>query len=104
VTVRRQEFVKKEKNQKKRSEFNTKIRIEGNKVLAVAKRRHLIRAIYSPWQLKEQMAWFWQNHFSVFSSKAHIRFQVGDYEDNAIRPHTLGKFRDLLLATMTHPA
>ena len=29
---------------------------------------------------------------------------VGDYEDNAIRTHALGKFRDLLLATMRHPA
>ena len=104
VTVRRQKFVRKVKDQKKRSKFNTVIRLEGNKVLAVAKRRHLIRAIYSPWQLKEQLAWFWQNHFSVFSSKAYIRFQVGDYEDNAIRPHALGKFKDLLLATMQHPA
>ncbi|WP_158318763.1 DUF1800 domain-containing protein [Advenella mimigardefordensis] len=104
VTVRRQKFVREVKDQRKRSEFNTLIRREGNKVLAVSKRRHLIRAIYSPWQLKEQMAWFWQNHFSVFSSKAYIRFQVGDYEDKALRPHALGKFKDILLATMTHPA
>lgn len=105
LTVRRQKFVREVKDQRKRSEFNTMIRQEGNKVLAVAKRRHLIRAIYSPWQLKEQMAWFWQNHFSVFGAKStNIRFQVGDYEDKAIRPHALGKFKDLLLSTMTHPA
>ena len=104
VAIRRQKFVKAVKDQKKRSEFNTMIRREGNEVVAIAKRRHLIRAIYSPWQLKEQLAWFWQNHFSVFSAKALIRFQVGDYEDNAIRPHVLGKFKDLLLATMKHPA
>lgn len=104
VTVRRQKFVREVKDQRKRSEFNTMIRREGNKVLAVAKRRHLIRAIYSPWQLKEQMVWFWQNHFSVFAGKANIRFQAGDYEDRVLRPHALGKFKDLLLATMTHPA
>jgi len=104
VTGRRQAYFREVKDKKKRSDFVVSIRREGNKVLAVAKRRHLIRAIYSPWQLKEQMAWFWQNHFSVFSSKANIRFQVGDYEDNALRPHALGKFKDLLLATMTHPA
>lgn len=105
VAVRRQKFVREVKDSRRRSEFNTLIRREGNKVLAVAKRRHLIRAIYSPWQLKEQMAWFWQNHFSVFGTKStNMRFQIGDYEDKAIRPYVLGKFKDLLLATMTHPA
>lgn len=104
VILRSQEFRRKEKDPKKRTEFNTKIRKEGNKVFDVAKRRHMIRAIYSPWQLKEQMAWFWQNHFSVFYNKAYIRFQIGDWEDNVIRPHAMGKFRDLLLATMRHPA
>lgn len=104
VTVRRQKFVREVKDQKKRSEFNTMIRREAFEAVAVAKRRHLIRAIYSPWQLKEQLAWFWQNHFSVFARKAYIRFQVSDYEDNAIRPHVLGNFKDLLFATMRHPA
>lgn len=104
VTVRRQKFVRAVKDKKKRSEFNGMIRREGNEVATIAKRRHLIRAIYSPWQLKEQLAWFWQNHFSVFAAKGYIRFQMGDYEDRAIRPYVLEKFKDLLLSTMTHPA
>ena len=29
---------------------------------------------------------------------------IGDYEDKAIRPHALGRFRDLLAATLRHPA
>lgn len=37
------------------------------------------------------MTWFWMNHFSA-------------YEDQAIRPHALGKFRDLLAATARSPA
>ena len=44
------------------------------------------------------------NHFNVFASKGEIAALVGDYEENAIRPHVLGKFRDLLTATVFHPA
>ncbi len=66
--------------------------------------RHLLRALYSPRQLQEQMTWFWLNHFSVFQNKANIRAMVGDYEDSAIRPHALGRFRDLLGAATLHPA
>jgi uncharacterized protein (DUF1800 family) len=63
-----------------------------------------LRALYSPAQLKEQMVWFWDNHFSVFQYKANLRWSVADYEERAIRPHALGNFRDLLMATLKHPA
>ncbi|SHH08825.1 DUF1800 domain-containing protein [Massilia sp. CF038] len=66
--------------------------------------RSLLRALYSPNQLEEQMTWFWLNHFSVHQGKNNLRAMVGDYEERAIRPHALGKFRDLLAATMRHPA
>jgi uncharacterized protein (DUF1800 family) len=66
--------------------------------------RHILRALYSPRQLQEQMTWFWLNHFSVFQNKANIRAMVGDYEDKSIRPHALGRFRDLLGAAALHPA
>jgi len=66
--------------------------------------RHILRALYSPRQVQEQMTWFWLNHFSVFQNKANIRAMVGDYEDTAIRPHALGRFRDLLGAAALHPA
>jgi len=69
-----------------------------------AARRHLLRAIYGRDQLREQLVWFWLNHFSVFSQKSNVRWTVGDYEERAIRPHVLGHFRDLVLATLTHPA
>jgi uncharacterized protein (DUF1800 family) len=63
-----------------------------------------MRALYSRAQLKEQMVWFWDNHFSVFQSKANLRWSVADYDERAIRPHALGNFRDLLMATLKHPA
>lgn len=66
--------------------------------------RSLLRDLYSPNQLQEQMTWFWMNHFNVQADKRDIRAMIGDYEDQAIRPHALGKFRDLLKAADLHPA
>lgn len=66
--------------------------------------RSLLRDLYSPNQLQEQMTWFWFNHFNVQADKRDIRAMIGDYEDQAIRPHALGKFRDLLKAADFHPA
>jgi uncharacterized protein (DUF1800 family) len=66
--------------------------------------RHILRALYSPAQLREQMTWFWFNHFNVHQYKADIRPMLADYEETAIRPHALGRFRDLLGATARHPA
>jgi uncharacterized protein (DUF1800 family) len=65
--------------------------------------RTILRALYAPDQLRERMTWFWFNHFNVHQYKANIRIMVGDYEDHAIRAHALGKFRDLLVATLHHP-
>jgi uncharacterized protein (DUF1800 family) len=66
--------------------------------------RALLRALYSPNQLHEQMTWFWMNHFNIFQNKSNLRLLVGDYEEQAIRPHALGRFRDLLGAAVQHPA
>ncbi|TWD19047.1 MULTISPECIES: DUF1800 domain-containing protein [unclassified Sphingobium] len=68
-----------------------------------ARRRFVLRALYAPDQLREQMTWFWFNHFNVFATKRDIRAMVGDYED-VLRAHALGRFRDLLEATLRHPA
>jgi uncharacterized protein (DUF1800 family) len=76
----------------------------GNQLGYEAARRSLLLAVYSPAQLREQLVWFWANHFSVFLYKANVRWIVGDYEAQAIRPHALGNFRDLVLATLKHPA
>ena len=76
----------------------------GNKLAYDAIRRQLLRAVYSPSQLQEQMVWFWLNHFSVYQHKGDLRWLVGDYEERAIRPHALGHFRDLVMATLEHPA
>jgi uncharacterized protein (DUF1800 family) len=77
---------------------------QGNKLAYEAIRRELLRAVYSPSQLQEQMVWFWLNHFSVNQNKANLRWLVGDYAEQAIRPHVFGRFKDLVLATLEHPA
>ena len=46
----------------------------GNALAYQAARRDLLRALYSPAQLQEQLAWFWLNHFNVAQSKASIRW------------------------------
>jgi len=76
----------------------------GNRLAYEAIRRDLLRAVYSPAQLQEQMVWFWLNHFSVFQYKANLRWLVGDYEERAIRPHVFGHFKDLVMASLQHPA
>ncbi|WP_369655595.1 DUF1800 domain-containing protein [Variovorax sp. V213] len=77
---------------------------ELNRLAREAQQRFVLRALYSPNQLQEQMTWFWMNHFNVNVRKDVIRALVGDYEESAIRPHALGRFRDLLGATLRHPA
>jgi len=64
----------------------------------------LTRAVLSERQLQEVMVDFWFNHFNVDARKGAVKWMVADYERAAIRPHALGKFRDLLLATAQHPA
>src|SRR5260370_27466064 len=64
----------------------------------------LMRAIYSECQLEEVMTDFWFNHFNVFIGKGADRFLVTGYERDVIRPHVLGKFEDLLVATAKSPA
>jgi uncharacterized protein (DUF1800 family) len=52
----------------------------------------------------ERLTWFWSNHFCVSVAKNGVRPLAGAYEREAIRPHVLGRFHDMLLAVETHPA
>ena len=76
----------------------------GNAIANEAARREILRAVYASDQLQEQLVWFWLNHFSVHQAKANGRWLVGDYAERAIRPHALGHFSDLVMATLEHPA
>ena len=64
----------------------------------------LDRAVYSDRQLEAVMEDFWFNHFNVFENKGADRWMLTAYVRDSIRPHTMGKFQDLLLATAKSPA
>jgi uncharacterized protein (DUF1800 family) len=64
----------------------------------------MLRAVESTRQLAEELDDFWFNHFNVFYDKGADRFMIPQYERDAIRPHVLGQFRDLLEATAKSPA
>jgi uncharacterized protein (DUF1800 family) len=75
-----------------------------NSLVVELSEQKLVRAIYSERQLQEVLVDFWFNHFNVDARKGRDRFLITVYERDAIRPHVLGKFRDLLAATAKSPA
>jgi uncharacterized protein (DUF1800 family) len=69
--------------------------------LAEAKAR-FDRALAADTGFVERLVWFWSNHFCVSADK--VRPLAGAFEREAIRPHVLGRFADMLLAVESHPA
>ncbi|MGA2895112.1 MAG: DUF1800 family protein [Xanthobacteraceae bacterium] len=59
-------------------------------------------AINSEIGFVERLVWCWSNHFCISADK--ILEMAGPYEREAIRPHALGRFADLLQAVESHPA
>lgn len=74
------------------------------RIVAELSMAKMTRAVYSERQLQEMMVDFWYNHFNVFAAKGADRWLITAYERDAIRPHAMGKFRDLLGATAKSPA
>lgn len=65
----------------------------------------MIRDIYSERQLQAVMTDFWLNHFNVYLRKNQNEpYLLPAFERDVIRPHALGKFEDLLVATAKSPA
>ncbi len=80
-------------------------RIQGpGRIVADLSMAKLDRAIYSQRQLEAVMEDFWFNHFNVFAGKGADRWLLTSYLRDTIRPHTMGKFQDLLIATAKSPA
>jgi len=52
----------------------------------------------------ERLVHFWANHFAVSIDKLPVIGLAGLLEFEAIRPHVLGRFSDMLLAVEQHPA
>jgi uncharacterized protein (DUF1800 family) len=52
----------------------------------------------------ERLVHFWSNHFAISTEKPEVAALAGAFETEAIRPHVLGRFEDMLLAVERHPA
>ncbi len=85
-------------------ERQKELRVQARFIPAQAVEARLVRAVESPRQLEEALVDFWFNHFNVFVGKGLDGLWITSYDEDAIRPHVLGRFRDLLGATAHHPA
>jgi len=74
------------------------------RITAELQASRILRATYSERQLQEVLVDFWTNHFNVYANKGADRWLLVSYDRDTIRPHTLGKFKDLLHATAQSPA
>ena len=74
------------------------------RITAELQASRILRAVYSERQLQEVLVDFWTNHFNVFAGKGADRWLLTSYDRDTIRPNTIGKFHDLLLATAQSPA
>jgi uncharacterized protein (DUF1800 family) len=80
-------------------------KIQGpNRIVAELSMAKVDRAVYSQRQLEAVMEDFWFNHFNVFANKGADKWFVTAYVRDTIRPRTMGKFQDLLVATAKSPA
>jgi uncharacterized protein (DUF1800 family) len=99
---------KPEEKERIRREVGGKLRAEGYRrsrdVYVELGTDRMLRATYSERQLQEVMVDFWSNHFNVYAKKNFMQWYLPAYDRDVIRPHALGKFRDLLLATARSPA
>ncbi|TXI23575.1 MAG: DUF1800 domain-containing protein [Roseateles sp.] len=111
--LHRERALRQARRTQRRSEAQAEARSEGQVMPERAALRELqrqagvarlLRAREQPAQLVEVLTEFWFNHFNVFAGKAPVGLLVADYEQRAIRPHVLGRFRDMLGATARHPA
>lgn len=65
----------------------------------------LQRAMMVDCGFTERLVVFWSNHFCISASKGELaRMWAGAFEREAIRPHVLGRFADMLKAVEQHPA
>jgi uncharacterized protein (DUF1800 family) len=64
----------------------------------------LANALTTPAPFRERLVWFWTNHFTVSTRQGGVAAVAGAFVQEAIRPHVTGRFADMLMAVMRHPA
>jgi uncharacterized protein (DUF1800 family) len=64
----------------------------------------LANALTTQMPFRERLVWFWTNHFTVSVRRGECAAVLPSFVNEAIRPHVTGKFADMVLAVMHHPA
>jgi uncharacterized protein (DUF1800 family) len=64
----------------------------------------LANAVTTPAPFRERLVWFWTNHFTISRRQGQCAAVAGAFVEEAIRPHVTGRFSDMVLAVMRHPA
>ncbi|MES2441833.1 MAG: DUF1800 domain-containing protein [Pseudomonadota bacterium] len=79
-------------------------RRQGREVYSASVNARMKAALTTPAPFVERLVHFWANHFAVSADKLTVVGLAGQLEFDAIRPHVLGRFRDMLFAVERHPA
>jgi len=75
-----------------------------NRVVDMLQDAVIIRAVNSPWTLRERMVGFWMDHLNVYARKGIAAYRLPHYERDVIRAHAMGSFHDLIRASAHHSA
>lgn len=63
----------------------------------------MLRRTYSDAAFRERLVLFWSDHFTAFGKNQLTRFGTLTYVEDAVRPHVVGRFEDLLINAVLHP-
>jgi uncharacterized protein (DUF1800 family) len=64
----------------------------------------LANAVTTPAPFRERLVWFWTNHFTISRRQGRCAAVAAAFVEEAIRPNVTGRFADMVLAVMRHPA
>ncbi|CAD6519189.1 DUF1800 family protein [Paraburkholderia sabiae] len=87
-----------------RQAANKAVRMESRDTYRSAVNARVASALTTPAPFVERLVHFWANHFAVSVDKGAVAPYAGAFEAEAIRPHVLGRFEDMLVAVERHPA
>jgi len=86
--------------QRRREALNVEVR----DTYRIAVNARMQNGLTTPTPFAERLASFWSNHFALSIEKPQVGIYAADFELNAIRPHVMGRFEDMLVAAEQHPA
>ena len=76
----------------------------GRKLFQAQAAAELAYAVTTGQPYRERLVWFWTNHFTISLKRGEVAPLAAAFVEEAIRPHVNGRFEDMVLAVMRHPA